>query len=89
MTSQFDVEGFFGAILISSFRTADPANMKQFLAAYLVTSEPKHHLVPEWFAVAWKAQERTITGAISADPSGSKGLAPGEKIGYKQATLWP
>ena len=41
MTSQFDAEGFLGAVIISTFRTVDPANMKKFLAAYLAVNDPK------------------------------------------------
>ena len=33
MTAQFDVESFFGAVIVATFRTADPANMKRFLAS--------------------------------------------------------
>ncbi len=31
-TSHFNVEGFFGSVLVATFRTADPANMKRFAA---------------------------------------------------------
>jgi hypothetical protein len=30
-TSHFDVETFFGAVIVATFRTADPANMEKFL----------------------------------------------------------
>jgi len=35
VTSHFDVETFFGSVLVAIFRTSDPANMKTFFAAYL------------------------------------------------------
>ena len=41
VTSHFDVETFFGSVLVATFRTSDPANMKRFLAAYLATTEQK------------------------------------------------
>src|SRR5262249_8494545 len=34
-TSHFDAEGYFGGVAVATFRTAEPANMKRFLAAYL------------------------------------------------------
>src|SRR5205823_4778086 len=42
MTSQFDAEAFFGAVIVSTFRTADPSNMKKFLSAWLAVNDPKH-----------------------------------------------
>src|SRR5205823_1314909 len=33
-TSHFDVEAFFGSVLVSTFKTSEPANMKLFLSAY-------------------------------------------------------
>src|SRR5436190_24005869 len=33
-TSHFNVEAFFGSVLISTFKTSEPASMKVFLAAY-------------------------------------------------------
>jgi hypothetical protein len=78
MTAQFDVEGFFGAVIVSSFRTAEPANMKRFLAAYLASSDPKHaRKGQELLETAWAQQEQKIVAVISADPTGSKELPPG------------
>lgn len=34
-TSHFDVEAFFGSVLVATFRTSDPTNMKRFLAYYV------------------------------------------------------
>src|SRR5207247_1539630 len=36
MTSLFDAEAFFGSVIVATFRTSDPANMRKFLAAWLV-----------------------------------------------------
>lgn len=35
VTSHFDAEAFFGSVIVATFRTAEPANMKNFVAAYL------------------------------------------------------
>src|SRR5205085_7159781 len=35
VTSHFNVEAFFGSVLVATFKTSDPENMKRFLAAYL------------------------------------------------------
>src|SRR5688572_14212017 len=40
MTSHFDAEAFFGSVIVSTFRTADPANMKKFLGALLAVKDP-------------------------------------------------
>jgi hypothetical protein len=89
VTSHFNVEGFFGALLVSTFRTSDPANMKQFLAAYLaqdpnadkgaqeLLDKPKAK-AQEIFASEWQKQEQKITSAMAADPFGANGIAPGE-----------
>src|ERR1051326_4543109 len=39
MTSQFDAEAFFGAVVVATFRTSEPANMKRYLANYLAASD--------------------------------------------------
>lgn len=78
VTAQFDAEAFFGAVIVSTFRSADPAGMKRFLAAYLNVSEPKGgDEAQELLSSQWQRQEQKIAATISADPSGSKGLAPG------------
>lgn len=70
MTSQFDAEGFLGAVIISTFRTADPANMKKFLAAYLAVNDPKSGgNGQKSFENAWQQQEQKITSAMTADPA--------------------
>jgi len=82
MTSLFDSEGFFGAIVISGFRTADPANMKKFLAAYLDESDPSAHATTraqrqQALARAWDVQAAAISTALNADPAGAAGAGPG------------
>src|SRR2546428_580917 len=53
VTSHFNVEAFFGSVLVSTFKTSDPANMKRFLAVYL-DADPKS------FDIAWQKQEAKI-----------------------------
>src|SRR5712691_8522886 len=34
VTSHFDVEAFFNSVIVATFKTSDPANMKKFLSVY-------------------------------------------------------
>jgi hypothetical protein len=78
MTSHFDAEAFFGAVIVASFRTADSANMKKFLSAYLAVSDPKGgRKAQKLLERAWQAQEQQIVAALAADPFGAKNIAPG------------
>jgi hypothetical protein len=88
MTAQFDPEVFFGSVIVATFRTQDPANMKRYLENYLGTLIAKDYvsfvsfivgkeIVRSSFADAWKQRETEITAAIAADPSGSKPAGPG------------
>src|SRR3954467_12968003 len=51
-TSHFNVEAFFGSILISTFKTSEPASMKLFLAAYFANPA---------LDAAWESQQARIT----------------------------
>jgi hypothetical protein len=78
-TSHFDVEAFFGSVLVATFKTSDPANMKKFVSAYLSATHPKGDAnAQQLFAKAWKRQEQKIATAISTDPFGSKDIEPGD-----------
>ncbi|MCI0537310.1 MAG: cytochrome c [Verrucomicrobiales bacterium] len=78
VTSHFDAEAFFGAVLVSTFRTSDPENMKRFLGQYLVESEGSGGDQAQWlFASAWLQQEQKIKAALADDPFGAKDVAPG------------
>src|SRR5205823_8673392 len=68
-TSHFNVEAFFGSVLVSTFKTSEPASMKLFLAAYF--SNPS-------LDATWEAQQAKITEAMAADPFGGKDVAPGD-----------
>jgi hypothetical protein len=72
--SHFDVEAFFNTILLSTFRTADPRNMRRFLAAYAAVDDPGAGPLVE---AAWGRQGPALLLAIGADPSGSRDVAPG------------
>jgi hypothetical protein len=77
-TAHFDAEAFFGSVIVATFRTADPANMKRFLAAYLSVNDPEEgKRVQGAFAEKWKQQESKIMAAMKDDPGGGKGLAAG------------
>jgi cytochrome c553 len=78
VTSHFDAEAFFGAVILATFRTAAPTNMQRFLAAYLVVNDPASgQQGQQLFQTEWQRQEQAITAAIAAEPSGSKDLPPG------------
>ncbi|HEY4284739.1 MAG TPA: hypothetical protein VGM62_16885 [Chthoniobacterales bacterium] len=71
-TSHFNVEAFFGSVLVATFKTSDPANMKKFLAAYLGKATPVR------YEEEWREQEAEIFEIIKSDPFGANGVAPGE-----------
>jgi len=68
-TSHFNVEAFFGAVLVSTFKTSEPANMKLFLNAYFANPA---------LDAAWEAQQAKITERMAADPFAGKDIAAGE-----------
>ena len=79
VTSHFDVESFFGSVLVATFKTAEPANMKGFLSAYLSVTHPQDEPATQLlFAKEWQQQEEKIKTAIAADPFGSKDIEPGD-----------
>ncbi len=78
-TSHFDVEAFFGSVLVATFKTSDPANMKKFLAAYLAASDSASgEQGQKVFEAAWQRQEEKIIGAMKADPFGAKEVNAGD-----------
>lgn len=77
-TSHFNVEGFFGAVLVSTFKTSEPASMKSFLAAYF--SNPA-------LDAAWEAQQAKITETMAADPFGAKDIPAGDLHQIAEAEL--
>jgi mono/diheme cytochrome c family protein len=90
MTSHFDAEAFFGAVIVATFQTTNPANMRRFLSAYLAAGDPagddtmQRRLVDQW-----QRDEAKLVAAITADPFGSKGIAPGalHTIGARELRL--
>jgi cytochrome c553 len=75
VNSHFDAEGYFGAVTVAEFKTQQPANMKNFLRAYL--SDAGSDIPADVFDSAWSAQQQKIEAAMSADPSGAKDVAAG------------
>jgi hypothetical protein len=81
VTSHFDVEGFFNSVIVATFKTSDPANMKKFLDAYLSQIEPDREQdakAKAIFQYEWDEEAQKIAAVISANPLGSKSLRPGE-----------
>ena len=78
-TSHFNVEAFFGSVLLATFKTSDPANMKKFLAAYLAATDPASgDETQKAFETAWQSQEEKIKATMKGDPFGAKHVAPGD-----------
>ncbi|HEY2573616.1 MAG TPA: hypothetical protein VGH65_06095, partial [Verrucomicrobiaceae bacterium] len=78
MAAQFDVEAFFGSVLLATFETADPAHMKKFLGAYLAVNDPQAGARGEkLFESKWNEQASQITTVMTASPTESvPGLRP-------------
>ena len=77
-TSHFDAEGFFGGVIVATFRTADPANMKRFASAYMASVDPDvDESTQNLLAEEWDKQKEKIDATMKADPGGSKGVEPG------------
>ena len=78
VTSHFDAEAFFGAVIVATFRTADPANMKRFASAYLAATDPDvDESTQTLLAEEWEKQREKIDAEIKSDPGGAKGVEPG------------
>jgi hypothetical protein len=77
-TSHFNVEAFFGSVLLATFRTADPANMKRFAGAYLAAVDPDvDESAQSLLDEEWEKQKEKIEETMKADPGGSKDVEPG------------
>src|SRR5262245_40171605 len=77
-TAHFDVEAFFGALTVATFRTADPNAMLPFLRAYLAAAPGGDDATAQaMLTAAWLRQERAVVPAITADPTGVAGAGPG------------
>src|SRR5439155_27082596 len=65
VTGHFDAEAYFGSVVVATFRTSDPVNMKKFLKAYLgyVWKDVRLGILD----TEWARQEPRILEAISAD----------------------
>src|SRR5437016_6354453 len=78
VTSHFNVEAFYGSVLVATFKTSDPENMKRFLRNYVSDTEKIHGDHAETaINSAWQKQEQKILAAIQADPFGARDVAVG------------
>src|SRR5436853_193363 len=72
-TSHFNVEAFFGSLVVSTFMRANPANMEKFLVHYLCANDPKGGArADELLSKELKRQKQDIAKAISEELSASK-----------------
>jgi Cytochrome c len=79
VTSHFNVEGFFGSVLVATFKTSDPENMKRFLRNYVSDTEKVHGDHAETAVnSAWAKQQDKILAFMKEDPFGAKDIAAGE-----------
>jgi hypothetical protein len=79
VTSHFNVEAFFGSVLVATFKTSDPENMKRFLRNYVSDTEKVHGDHAETAVnAAWQKQEQKILSTMQADPFGAKDVGAGE-----------
>src|SRR6202011_1474552 len=79
VTSHFDVESFFGSVLVATFKTADPENMKRFLRNYVSDTEKVHGDHAETAVNAsWEKQKGKILAVMKDDPFGAKDVAVGD-----------
>ena len=78
VTSHFDAEAFFGSIILATFRTTDPENMRQFAGSYLLGLHPEANAQTQVLLMKkWAWQKGKIVAAMGADPTGSKEVKPG------------
>jgi cytochrome c2 len=88
VTSHFDVESFFGAVLVSTFKTADPENMKRFLRNYVSDTEKIHGDHAETaLNSAWATQQDKILAVMKADPFAANDVGAGELHKLKPADV--
>ena len=88
VTSHFNVEAFYGSVLVATLKTSDPENMKRFIAAYLAVNdaiEGEH--MQGYFAEKWNEQEPKIIASMKEDPFGSQGVAPGALHEFREGAL--
>ena len=77
-TAHFDVEAFFGALTVATFRTADPNSTLPFLRAYLAAAPGGDDATAQaLLTAAWVRRERAIVSTITSDPAAATGAGPG------------
>src|SRR5207302_1638721 len=60
VTSHFNVEAFYGSVLVSTFKTSDPENMKRFLLIYLGETGEADGKFGTIFHMMWQKQQSNI-----------------------------
>jgi len=78
VTSHFNVEAFYGSVLVATFKTSDPENMKKFLLIYLGETGEADGKFGTIFHMMWQKQQSNIVTVMAADPFAAKDLAPGD-----------
>src|SRR5437016_6208706 len=78
VTSHFNVEAFYGSVLVATFKTSDPENMKKFLLIYLGETGEADGKFGTIFHMMWQKQQSNIVAVMAADPFAAKDLAPGD-----------
>lgn len=79
VTSHFNVEGFFGSVLVATFKTSDPDNMKRFLRNYVSDTAKIHGDHAETTVnSAWAKEQDKILAVMKADPFGGKDVVAGD-----------
>ena len=79
MTGTFDAEAFYNTLMLATFKTAEPANMERFLGFYYEGINPRDRtsLKPAMDGILNRQREQ-IAVCIKEDPTGSKGVEPGQ-----------
>lgn len=71
--SHFDNEAFFGSVIVATFQTADPANMRAFLRNYYAVCEPQATAAArDALASELAAQSEQIASAVAAQLTSEK-----------------
>ncbi len=88
VTSQFDPEAFFGAVIAGTFRTAEVANMMRFLKSYLEACDPQAPgATRATLAAELGRQSQVIAAIIASHRAEERGMPPDALLELDAATL--
>ncbi len=76
MAGNFNVEAFYGAVFLATFRAGSKEGIGPFLAAYARACDPKADAVA--FEASVAKQREAIEKLLAEDPFGAVGIAAGE-----------